>query len=114
MNNNIAVELKNLSKIYGSHAAVDSMNLTLEANKIYGLLGRNGAGKTMLNILTGRIFASGGRRLCSAIGRMSIETLKKSCFIEKRACKRNQDKSGVATCRRYIGWDAVRLNLSSV
>ena len=111
MNNNIAVELKNLSKIYGSHAAVDSMNLTLEANKIYGLLGRNGAGKTtMLNILTGRIFASGGEAI--VFGNRAyenIETLKKICFIEEKGFYANGIRINQVlrlAADIYPGWDA--------
>ena len=37
------------------------MTLTLEAGKIYGLLGDNGAGKsTLLNVLTGRLTPDSG------------------------------------------------------
>ncbi len=54
-----SIEIKNLS--YGSTRALDGVDLVLEEGKIYGLLGRNGAGKTtMLNAITGRIFASSG------------------------------------------------------
>ncbi len=56
-----SIEIKNLSKDYGSTRALDGVDLVLEEGKIYGLLGRNGAGKTtMLNAITGRIFASSG------------------------------------------------------
>ena len=56
MNN---IQLVNLSKSFGSTKALKDVNLTFEENKIYGLLGRNGAGKsTMLNIISNRIFAS--------------------------------------------------------
>ncbi|RTE01383.1 ATP-binding cassette domain-containing protein, partial [Paenibacillus whitsoniae] len=40
------VEVQNLTKSYGSVTAVDRVSFSIEANKIYGLLGRNGAGKT--------------------------------------------------------------------
>ncbi|KRL21785.1 ABC transporter, ATP-binding protein [Lentilactobacillus kisonensis DSM 19906 = JCM 15041] len=40
---------------------IADVNLMFEENKIYGLLGRNGAGKSsLLNIMTNRIFASAG------------------------------------------------------
>ena len=44
------LELKNITKNYGSKQALDHVSLTLE-NGIYGLLGPNGAGKsTLMNI----------------------------------------------------------------
>ncbi|MDL2294059.1 ABC transporter ATP-binding protein [Ruminococcaceae bacterium OttesenSCG-928-D13] len=57
----MAIEIKGLTKHYGNVQALRGIDLTLEPGKIYGLLGRNGAGKTtMLNILTGRQFATAG------------------------------------------------------
>lgn len=40
------IELKELSKNYGSLKAVDNLNLTINKGEIFGLLGPNGAGKT--------------------------------------------------------------------
>lgn len=40
------VEVKGLTKSYGEVKAVDNVSFRLEEGKIYGLLGRNGAGKT--------------------------------------------------------------------
>jgi len=58
------IEIKNLTKHYGSTCALDNVSLTFEENKIYGLLGRNGAGKTtLLNMVTNRIFADSGEVL---------------------------------------------------
>jgi ABC-2 type transport system ATP-binding protein len=42
------VEGKNLSLHYGKHAALQDVSFTLTDGKIYGILGRNGAGKTSL------------------------------------------------------------------
>jgi ABC-type multidrug transport system, ATPase component len=42
------VECKNLTKIYGYKKALNNVNLTIEKNKIIGLLGPNGSGKTTL------------------------------------------------------------------
>ncbi|WP_042470541.1 ATP-binding cassette domain-containing protein [Bacillus ndiopicus] len=42
------MEAKNLSLNYGQHLALQNISFELEGNKIYGLLGRNGAGKTSL------------------------------------------------------------------
>lgn len=55
------IEVKNLTKVYGNHVAVDHISFTLEPGKIYGFLGPNGAGKsTTMNIMTGYIAATGG------------------------------------------------------
>lgn len=44
----LAIESKNLTKEYGEQIAVNNVNLHIEKGKIYGLLGRNGAGKTTI------------------------------------------------------------------
>lgn len=48
------VELKKIHKHFGPVRANDGITLTLEAGKVYGLLGENGAGKsTLMKILSG-------------------------------------------------------------
>ena len=42
------IEAKNVTKIYGQHTVLNHVSLTCEAGKIYGLVGRNGSGKTVL------------------------------------------------------------------
>lgn len=42
------IETINLSKRYGDQTVVNSVNLHISKGKIYGLLGRNGAGKTTI------------------------------------------------------------------
>ena len=55
------IEVSGLTKNYGEKIALDNLSFTLEGPKIYGLLGRNGAGKTtFMEILSGQIIASGG------------------------------------------------------
>ena len=55
------IEIKHLTKQYGSHTAVEDLNLTLEPGKIYGILGPNGAGKsTTMNMITGYLGATEG------------------------------------------------------
>lgn len=47
----MSLELKGIFKFYGKKKVLENLNLTLEEGKIYGLVGRNGAGKTtMLSI----------------------------------------------------------------
>lgn len=55
------LETKNLSKIYKDVVAVDKINLQLPQNAVYGLIGRNGAGKTtILKMLSGLIHPTEG------------------------------------------------------
>lgn len=55
------IEVKNLSKIYGNHLALDDISFKAKEGEILGLLGPNGAGKTTtMRILTGFIPPSGG------------------------------------------------------
>lgn len=52
---------KNLTKTYGKKTVLENLNLTLESGKIYGLIGRNGAGKTtMLSIMSNQNPATSG------------------------------------------------------
>ena len=43
-----AIETKMLKKIYGEQVAVNNVSLHIPKGHIYGLLGRNGAGKTSI------------------------------------------------------------------
>lgn len=60
------IEVKNLTKKYGNHNAVDDLSFTIEKGKIYGFLGPNGAGKsTTMNIITGYLAATAGEvKIC--------------------------------------------------
>lgn len=55
------LRFKNLSKNYGNHQALQSINFDLAGNQVVGLLGPNGAGKsTCMKILCGAMFSSSG------------------------------------------------------
>ena len=55
------IEVRHLTKRYGSTLAVDDLNFTIEKGQIYGFLGPNGAGKsTTMNIITGYIASTDG------------------------------------------------------
>ena len=55
------LETRNLTKQYGHHKAVDSVNMHIKKGAIYGFIGRNGAGKTtFLRLVTGLAFPTSG------------------------------------------------------
>lgn len=55
------IEVKNLTKRYGSFTAVDNISFTVKEGEIVGFLGPNGAGKSStLNVITGYLSANSG------------------------------------------------------
>lgn len=55
------LEIKSLNKAFGKTKVLMDINLNLDEGKIYGLLGRNGVGKsTLMNIISGHIKSDGG------------------------------------------------------
>ena len=54
MNNNVFVEMKNISKTFGTVIANENINLIVNKGEVHALLGENGAGKsTLMNMLSG-------------------------------------------------------------
>ena len=65
------IEVKNLTKRYGNHLAVDHLNFTVESGKIYGFLGPNGAGKsTLLKVLNGDYQPTSGKYLLDGVEKL--------------------------------------------
>ncbi len=61
MENQIILATKQLTKKYGDVTAVEQINLNVKKGRIYGLLGRNGAGKTtIMKMVLGLISISSG------------------------------------------------------
>ena len=61
MNNDVAIQVANLSKYYGQLLAVDHISFTVGRGELFGFLGPNGAGKTTtVRMLTGVIIADEG------------------------------------------------------
>jgi ABC-2 type transport system ATP-binding protein len=59
-----AIIVTDLSKAYGSVAAVDHLDVAIDAGEIYGLIGPNGAGKTtLIKMLVGILRPDSGNAL---------------------------------------------------
>lgn len=66
---------RSLTKRYGNTAVVDGVNMTIEKGQIYGLVGRNGAGKTtIIRMAMGQTTPNGGElELFGATDAASVE-----------------------------------------
>ena len=74
------IEIKNVSKKYSNHLAVDDLNLTIPNGKVVGLLGPNGAGKsTTLKMIAGIL----------SIDRGNISIDGKDIFLQPDEAKEN-------------------------
>lgn len=59
--NDMSVEVKGLTKVYGGQRAVDNISFTINKGEIVGFLGPNGAGKsTTMKMITGYLEPSAG------------------------------------------------------
>ncbi|WP_206490441.1 ABC transporter ATP-binding protein [Rhodococcus sp. KRD162] len=81
----IAASTTHLSKNFGSFTAVDDVSFEIEQNKIYGFLGRNGAGKTtVMQMMTAQMRHSAGE--ISIFGQRPWENpraLAHVCFVKE-------------------------------
>ena len=79
------IEVKNLTKRYKETLAVDNVSFTIEKDAIYGLPGRNGAGKTtIMSILTAQNFASSGDiRIFGEDPYENPRVLGRMCFVRE-------------------------------
>jgi len=84
-NQDPAVRVEGLTKTFGSFTAVDDVSFTVESDTIYGLLGRNGAGKTtIMQLLTGQQFAtSGSIRVFGQAPAENAHVLQQMCFVKE-------------------------------
>jgi ABC-2 type transport system ATP-binding protein len=74
-----------LSKRFGRFTAVDDASFSIEENRIYGLLGRNGAGKTtIMQLLTGQDFPTEGSiEVFGSSPAENASVLQNICFIKE-------------------------------
>lgn len=76
------IRLKNVSKSYDNNLVLDNINLELEDNKIYGLIGRNGVGKTtLMKILSDQILNYQGDIFVDGVNIKKDNTFKEDLVI---------------------------------
>lgn len=79
------IEIKDVTKTYGSKTALKQLSVSLEEDKIYGLLGRNGAGKTtLMKLLAGHELPAAGSVLINGEKPFNNRNvLKEICLINE-------------------------------
>lgn len=79
------IEVTGLTKRYRETLAVDDVSFAIEKDTIYGLLGRNGAGKTtVMSILTAQNFATSGEvRVFGEKPYENAKVLGRMCFVRE-------------------------------
>ena len=59
-----AIEIKNLTKVYGKNRGIQDINISVKEGEIYGFIGPNGAGKsTTIKTLLNFIYSTSGEAL---------------------------------------------------
>lgn len=103
-------QVSGLTKKYRDTVALNDVNFRLESDKIYGLLGRNGAGKTtIMSILTAQAFETTGTvRVFGEHPYENDRVLERICFI-REAQKYPDDfkpkHAFKAAAMFYANWD---------
>jgi ABC-2 type transport system ATP-binding protein len=79
------IEVSGLTKRYRDTVAVEDVSFRIEKDAIYGLLGRNGAGKTtIMSILTAQNFATSGQvRVFGEDPYENGHVLSRVCFVRE-------------------------------
>lgn len=79
------IEVSHLTKRYRDTVAVDDVSFAIKKDTIYGLLGRNGAGKTtVMSILTAQNFATSGEvRIFGEKPYENTRVLSRMCFVRE-------------------------------
>lgn len=90
----IAIEVKNLNHNFKDKIICDNMNINFEKNKIYGLLGKNGVGKsTLINIITNQLLCESGEiKIFGKSANEDISVLDDICVVREKEFFNNQYK----------------------
>ncbi|AGX41644.1 ABC transporter ATP-binding protein [Clostridium saccharobutylicum] len=82
----LVLKTNGLTKKYGKQIAVNNVNLNIEKGDIYGLIGKNGAGKTtIMKIVCGLIYQSQGDIQLFESSNLERSRKRMGCVIEQPA-----------------------------
>jgi ABC-2 type transport system ATP-binding protein len=100
----VTIEINHLTVRYGDTVAVDDVSLDLPTGKIYGLLGRNGSGKTSLlsALASFRRPSAGTVRVDGVEAFENPAVMRNTCFIRDTLDSNDTDK--VRDLLRFASW----------
>jgi ABC-type Mn2+/Zn2+ transport system ATPase subunit len=80
MNGDLAIDVKGMTKRFGTRTVVNGIDLQVRSGEIYGFLGPNGSGKTtFIRMLCGLLKADGGSGTC-----LGFDVIRESEAIKKQ------------------------------
>ena len=110
MSDDIAIDIRGLTKVFGRTVAVDDVTFTVRCGEVFGFMGHNGAGKTTtLRILLGLLRPSkGGARV------LGYDTVGDSLSIRRATGFLPGDFAlpGEMTARRFLRYVGAMFGLS--
>ncbi|RDY26380.1 ABC transporter ATP-binding protein [Romboutsia weinsteinii] len=82
----LAIEIKNVSHSFGEEVICDNISIGFETNKIYGLLGKNGTGKTtLINIIANQLLCDMGEvKIFGKTPTEDIKVLDGLCIVREK------------------------------
>ena len=79
------LKITNLQKLFGSNIIFDNINLELNNNEIFGLIGLNGAGKTtLIKTILDLLKADKGDISISGISSLSVNSRKNLKYLPEK------------------------------
>lgn len=99
---NYCIETQKLTRVFGTHTAVNALDLRVEKGSFYGFLGPNGAGKsTTIKMLTGIIAPTSGdaRLLGHDLRRRPLDIKRRIGVVPEDLCLFEN-----LTAREYLGF----------
>ena len=82
----LAIEIKNLNHSFGKKIICNNMNINFEYGKIYGLLGKNGTGKsTLINLIGNQLVCKSGEiKIFGKTVKEDISVLEDICIVREK------------------------------